>query len=187
MNKVSYNFNSAAKQQAFELIPAKTRVKAVVDIKPGGFVDPDLGVVCGNATQSPNTGSIYLNMVYTIAAGPLSRRKVFGLVGIHSNKGKEWGQSGRSLIKAILNSHFNLHPDDNSERACSLRDITDFNDLKGLEPVIQIDIETRKDTGEQKNVVRYIVEPDHPDYAALKGVAPITSTTGNAPTRPEWA
>lgn len=80
-------------------------------------------------------------------------------------------------IRAALNSARNVHPQDNSPQAAAARRINGFAELDGLEFLARVDIE--KDAkGQDRNVVKLAVEPDHPDYAKLKGVPPKGSPGG---------
>jgi hypothetical protein len=100
-------------------------------------------------------------------------------VGLQSKKGPTWGQMGRSFIRAALNSARNVHPKDNSPQAAAARRINSFADLDGIEFLARVDVE--KDAkGEDRNVVKLAVEPDHKDYAALMGSVPKVPTGGNA-------
>ena len=76
---------------------------------------------------------------------------------------------GRSFIRAALNSARNVNPQDNSPRAAAARRIQGFHELDGIEFLARVDVE--KDAkGQDRNVVKVAVEPDHPDYAKLMGV-----------------
>jgi hypothetical protein len=75
---------------------------------------------------------------------------------------------GRSFIRAALNSARNVHPQDNSPQAAARR-IQGFHELDGLEFLARVDIE-KDSKGQDRNVVKIAVEPDHPDYAKLMGV-----------------
>ena len=100
-------------------------------------------------------------------------------IGLHSKKGPTWGQMGRSFIRAALNSARNVHPQDNSPQASSARRIQGFHELDGLEFLARVDIE--KDAkGQDRNVVKVAVEPDHSDYAKLMGVPTKASGGGNS-------
>ena len=75
---------------------------------------------------------------------------------------------GRSFIRAALNSSRNVHPQDNTPQAAAARRINSFADLDGIEFIARVDVE--KDAkGEDRNVVKIAIEPDHKDYAALIG------------------
>ena len=76
---------------------------------------------------------------------------------------------GRSFIRAALNSARNVHPQDNSAQAAAARRINSFADLDGIEFIARVDVE-KDSKGEDRNVVKVAVEPDHKDYGALMGV-----------------
>jgi hypothetical protein len=163
------DFNDAdAQQGGFDLIPKGTIVPVRMTIKPGGHDDPAQGWTGGYATESFDTGSVYLACEFVVTGGPFAKRKMWSNVGLHSRKGPTWGQMGRSFIRAALNSARNVHPQDNTPQAAAARRINSFADLDGIEFIVRVDVE--KDAkGEDRNVVKLAIEPDHKDYAALMG------------------
>ncbi len=172
------DFNDADTQQGgFDLIPKGTIVPVRMTIKPGGFDDPAQGWIGGYATESFDTGAVYLACEFVVTGGPFAKRKLWSNVGLHSRKGPTWGQMGRSFIRAVLNSARNVHPQDNSPQAAAARRINSFADLDGIEFIARIDVE--KDAkGEDRNVVKLAIEPDHKDYPALMGGIPKVGTGG---------
>lgn len=166
------DFNDAeAQQSGFNLIPKGTLVPVRMTLKPGSYDDPSQGWTGGYATQSFDTGAIYLAAEFVVTAGEHAKRKMWSNIGLQSPKGPTWGQMGRTFIRALLNSARNVHPQDNTPQAAAARRIQGFADLDGIEFLVRVDIE--KDTkGEDRNVVKVAVEPDHPDYARLMGVPP---------------
>jgi len=105
------DFNDAEGQQgAFDLIPKGTVVPLRMTIKPGGHDDPSQGWTRGYATQSFETGAVYLACEFVVTGGAYAKRKMWSNVGLHSQKGPTWGQMGRSFIRAALNSARNVHP-----------------------------------------------------------------------------
>jgi hypothetical protein len=190
------DFNSADDQYGFDTIPKGTLVKVRMTIKPGGYDDHAQGWTGGYATQSDTTGSIYLNGEFVVLEGPYARRKIWSLIGLHSNKGPEWANMGRAFIKGILNSARGLHPQDNSPQAQQARRINGFADLDGIEFVGKVEME-KDQYGEDKNVIRMAITPDRKEYAAVMGRAtpqpaqqapasqqqPAAAPTG----RPSWA
>ena len=202
-NNAAWNdFNDAEEQREFALIPPKTLAKVIMSIRPGGYDDTSQGWTGGYATRSDKTGAVYLNAKFTILEGPFSKRVVFGMIGLQSPKGPEWTNMGRSFLRAILNSARGIQPADQSPQAQNARRIRGFADLDGLEFVARIDVE-KDQNGEDKNVVKAAIQPDHKDYAQLMGAmvqTPAAATgyshsaaapspgNGNAvPTRPAWA
>jgi hypothetical protein len=172
MTTNSWNdFNDADSQQSgFDLIPRGTLVPVRMTLKPGGYDDPSQGWDGGFATQSFETGSVYLAAEFVITAGPHAKRKLWSNIGLYSPKGPTWGQMGRSFVRAALNSARNVHPQDNSPQAAAARRIQGLRDLDGLEFLARVDIE-KDSRGEDRNVVKLAVEPDHPEYAKRMGRA----------------
>ena len=169
------DFNDAESQQSgFDLIPKGTVVPVRMTIKPGGYDDANQGWGGGYATESFDTGSIYLAAEFVVTAGDHAKRKMWSNIGLHSKKGPTWGQMGRSFIRAVLNSARNVHPQDNSPEAAAARRINGFAELDGLEFLVRVDIE-KDGKGQDRNVVKVAVEPDYPDYPKLMGVPPKAS------------
>lgn len=172
------DFNDAEQQQGFDLVPKGTIVKVRMTLKPGGFDDPAQGWTGGYATQSFETGSVYLAAEFVVLEGPFAKRKLWSNIGLYSPKGPAWGNMGRSMIRGILNSARHVHPQDNSPQAAAARRIQGFHELDGIEFLARVDVE--KDAkGEDRNVVKVAVEPDHKDYAKLMGV-PTRSGSGSS-------
>lgn len=174
------DFNDAEAQQgAFDLIPKGTIVPLRMTIKPGGHDDHSQGWTGGYATQSFDTGAVFLACEFVVTAGPYAKRKMWSNVGLHSQKGPTWGQMGRSFIRAALNSARRVHPQDNSPQAAAARRINSFADLDGLEFIARVDVE-KDGKGEDRNVVKLAIEPDHKDYAALMGAGVKAPTGGGS-------
>ena len=181
-NASSWNdFNDADTQSGFDLIPKGTLVPVRMTIKPGGFDEPAQGWTGGYATQSFETGAVYLSAEFVVTGGDFAKRKLWSNIGLYSAKGPTWGQMGRSFLRAALNSARNVHPQDNSPPAVAARRIAGFHELDGLEFLARVDVE--KDAkGGDRNVVKLAVEPDHPDYARLMGVPARAHGAPSAPT-----
>jgi hypothetical protein len=160
------DFNDAEQQQSFDLIPKGTVAKVRMTVKPGGYDDPSQGWLGGYATQSFETGSIFLACEFVVLEGEYARRKLWSNIGLYSSKGPTWGNMGRTFVRAALNSARNVRPDDNTPHAAAARRIQGFHELDGLEFIARIDIE-KDGRGESKNVVKMAVEPGEPEYAAL--------------------
>ncbi|MDA0902538.1 MAG: hypothetical protein O3B09_03920, partial [Proteobacteria bacterium] len=172
-----------------------TFAKVRMSIKPGGYDDPNQGWSGGYATKNDSTGSVYLSCEFVILEGLYARRKVWGILGLHSNKGAEWGNMGRSFIKAILNSARGFSENDNSPAAQNARRINGFADLDGIEFVAKIT--TKKDQNEElRNEIHFAITPDHKDYKAIMGTissapmannAQVNNSTPAPNNRPAWA
>lgn len=180
------DFNDAEQQQHFDLIPKGTVAKVRMTIKPGGHDDAAQGWTGGYATQSFDTGSVYLACEFVVLEGEFARRKLWSNVGLHSPKGPAWGNMGRTFLRAALNSARNVRPQDNSPQAAAARRIQGFHELDGLEFVARIDVE-KDGRGDLRNVVKMAVEPDQPDYVGATGAAPSAPSATVAPPQPRVA
>ena len=194
------DFNDAEAQMGgFDLIPRGAIVPVRMTIKPGGFDDASQGWSGGYASESFETGSVYLSCEFVVTAGPFAKRKMWSNIGLHSRKGPAWGQMGRSFIRAALNSARGILPQDNSPQATSARRINSFADLDGIEFIARVDIE-KDGKGEDRNVVKIAIEPDHKDYAAMRSgnsgttmqapaspAAPMRSAQPPVASKPSWA
>lgn len=145
------DFNTAKSQS--NLIPKGTTIKVQMAIKPGGYE-------CW-FTKSPTTGSIYLNAEFTVIEGPYARQKIYQVIGIKSGKAsveKEdvWGESGRSMLRSILESARNIHPHDTSEKAVIARKINSIADFNGLEFTAKVGIEADSRYGDRNRIAAAI-------------------------------
>lgn len=164
------DFNDAeAQQSGLNLIPKGTLAPVRMNLKPGGHYDASQGWSDGYPTQSSNTGAVYLAAEFVITGGEYAKRKLWSNIGLYSPKGTTWSQMGRSFVRAALNSARNVLPQDNSPQGAAARRIQGFADLDGLEFVVRVDIE-KDERGDDRNVVKTAIEPDHPDYARIRGV-----------------
>ena len=179
--KVWSDFNDAeAQQSGFNLIPKGALVPVLMTLKPGGHYDASQGWTDGYPTQSSKTGAVYLAAEFVITGGEYAKRKMWSNIGLYSPKGPTWTQMGRTFVRAALNSARNVLPQDNSPQAAAARRIQGFVDLDGLEFVVRVDIE-KDDRGDDRNVVKTAVEPDHPDYARTFGVPSKLAPSAQAP------
>ncbi|MEM6603461.1 MAG: hypothetical protein AAF621_05370 [Pseudomonadota bacterium] len=188
-----YDFNSADDTTEYEIIPKGTLAKVRMTIKPGGYDDQTRGLTGGWATHKSVSGAIYLNCEAVILEGQYAKRKLWFLIGLHSQKGPEWANMGRSLIKGILNSAHGLSTKDNSPNAQSARRISGMGDLDGIVFAAKIDVE--KDmNGNDKNTIKTAITADHKDYATIMSgggfnAPPQSSnnTPPHTPNVPSWA
>jgi hypothetical protein len=174
------NFNDAETQTSYDVIPAKTLAKVRMTLKPGGVDNAYLGWTGGYATRNLETGSAYLSAEFVILEGPFAKRKVWSLIGLHSEKGPDWANMGRAFVRAILNSARGIQPQDQSPQAQQARCIQGFADLDGIEFAARIDVEKDQRSGEDRNIIRVVIEPNHKDYPVLMaggGATPAAATT----------
>ena len=165
-----FDFNDAEDFKTFDPIPHGTLAKVNLTIQPGGYNDLLKGYTNGLATQS-KTGAIYLKCEFIVIQGEYDKRKIWSLIGLHSPKGPEYHQMGRSFIKSILNSANGLFTKDVSEAAQKKRTLIDLGNLNNLVFVARIDI-TEDDKGKAKNEIRVAITADDPNYQKVMGGLP---------------
>ena len=183
-----FDFNDAEQQHEYDIIPKGTLAKVRMLIRPGGYDDPSQGWTGGWAKYSTNTGAVYLSCEAVVIEGEFARRKVWFNIGLYSAKGPDWGNMGRSLVRAMLNSAKGILPGDNSPRAMEARRIKGFEDLNGIVFVARIDVEEDAKGG-HKNTIKNAIEPGHKDYAAIMGTVTMPSPAAQPSSNgtPSWA
>ena len=159
-----YNFNTAASQINYDLIPKDTIAKVILHIKRGGYNDESQGWLLGYATRSKASGAIYLDCEFTVLEGEYHKRKIWSLIGLYSeNNNNKWGEMGRSFIRSILNSSRGFSDKDTSEAAQEARKILGFSELDGLEFIARIDTELDSNSNE-RNVIKIAIDKSHKNY-----------------------
>ncbi|WP_395543250.1 hypothetical protein [Neotabrizicola sp. sgz301269] len=163
------------------LIPVGTLAKVRLKIKPGGYDDPSNGWTGGLATRSDSSGSVYLSPEFTVIGGHYNKRKIWkALIGLYSPKGPEWGNSGRSFIRAMLESARGINPKDASDKARQARQISSLSDLDGLEFIAKIGVEKGSDGYDDSNAIQTVILPGHKDYAGLMDGTGTFTSVGQA-------
>jgi hypothetical protein len=165
------DFNNMEEKNEFSIIPHGTLAKVRMTLQQGGYNDESQNLIGDYATKS-DSGAIYLKAEFVVLEGRYARRKVWSLIGIHSPKGPEWSNMGRSFIKAVINSARGLSSKDNSEQAVKARHINALTDLDGIEFVAKIEIST-DGSGSERNEIKMAITPEHKLYKAI-----MTGTNG---------
>jgi len=170
------DFNSVT--PAFSLIPAGTIAKAVITLKPGNYGEQKL------LTESDKTGSIGLNVCFTITSGNYANRKIYQLIGFQGAKkdenGKDrWAEMGLSLIRSIIESSRNIDPSDTTLEAMAKRKVA-LSELHNMQPIIKIGVEVDK-SGKypDKNKVFMAVTPDKKEYKEFMNISTVAKTKEN--------
>ena len=163
-NKLDYS--TVEPQNSYSVIPDKTLAKVRMYITGGNYDDESKGWTGGWATKSSRTNAIYLNCNYTIIGGKYDGRKVWSLIGLHSEKGDKWSKIGKSFIRTLLESANGIDSNDKTDVANKYRTITSFQELDGIEFVAQIDVSADQD-GNDRNEIRYAITKEDKEYEAL--------------------
>jgi hypothetical protein len=194
---MTLDLNNAGPQRSFDLIPAGTIATVQMIIKAGGAGED------GWLKRSANGDSEGLDAEFTLVDTEFAKRKIWQFMIL---KGTTDGHAtaaeiSRTLLRGIVESAFNIKPDDASEAAQQKRkvDLAGFNNLRFI---ARISVEKSRDPKyDDKNKVS-AVTPDMKAWRAveqlpvstqmgLPGVAPAQTAAHGKPAqaiaRPDWA
>ena len=161
------------------------------DLIPDKTIAPVVMIVRGEKKTKAGDGT-YLDCEFTITEGPFARRKFWDIFMI-TGKGLD---ITRSKVRGMIESAYGVSPTDESESAMTARQLSDWQDLDGLEFLACVKLEKSKDPQyKDKNRLSYAVTPDASDYEGFKPAKPKTSKAPSQPTqaasngagRPAWA
>jgi len=172
---------------SYRLIPAGSVVRLKLGIRRGEHNDPSQGWTGGYATKA-STGSIYLNVEYTVVDGVHAEKKIFSQIGLRSPKGTWWRRRGRIFIVKMLNSANGISSDDLSKNALKARRINGFEDIEGIEFLARIKV-TKNQKGQLQNDIDepIIVKIPDKDFELVKlNQKELTSKLTSMATSPIW-
>jgi hypothetical protein len=175
-----YDYTDAPPPQ-WDLIPDGTIATIVLHINAGNVGED------GMLTRSQDGGCEMLAGEFTVADGPHKGRR-FWMYMVMEGTTQGHAQAisrSRGTIKAILDSALNLMPDDKSDKARALRNVT-YKQLEGITFIGKIGIEKggpKKDgTGDwpDKNVLAAVITPDKKDWHPVEQPPPFNGGGGGA-------
>ena len=185
---MSYDLNDAAPQLApmGELIPDGTFAKVVLHIRPGG-TDGATAMDAGLLKASQSSDARMLDCEFTLAAGPLARRKFWQNFTVAGGKQDEKGQSkgwkiSKSTFRAMIDSALDLDRQDDRPEARQKRVIAALKQLDGITFAARIMVE-RPENPDYRPVNRLanVVLPGEPQYAAIMRGESVPPEPVNAP------
>lgn len=147
------------------LIPDGTIALLQMSVRPGGYNDETLCLEAGFGTQA-KSGVIYLRSKVKILAGSHKDKSFSVPIGIFSDKGDQWRDRGRKLVREILNSSQGLSASDNSRRAVAGRIIKSYSILDGICFVGVVGV-TKNQRGKEENNILRVLNGDHEEYQDL--------------------
>jgi hypothetical protein len=162
--KASYcfDFSDVPSQDEYTIIPDGTIVKVNMTITRGGHDDLARGWDGGIVTKNLS-GSCYLKVKFKVLDGEFKGRQILGLIGLHSNKGPEYENMGKSFMKTILESAHGISSKDKSEKANKLRVLRSLADLDNINFVAKVSVGENAH-GNPKNEIKYAITVDNPNY-----------------------
>jgi hypothetical protein len=172
-------------QASFDLIPQGTMAKVMMNIKRGGHNDSSRAWTGDYATRNPDSGSVYLNVEFTVLTGKYTNRKIWSKIGLHSEKGEQWSRMGRAFVRGIMSSKHGVSQCDKSAQTQKLCKINSFADIDGIIFLARIDVEKDRN-GNDRNVINRAIAAEHNNYSALMSASINAAHTSQQtqPTRP---
>jgi hypothetical protein len=183
----SYDFNDAATQRNFDVIPDGTIATVRMTLRPGSAGED------GWLRRSNDGGSEALDCEFVVLDGPFAKRKFWSLFTIAGTTPghAEAANISAGKLRAILESARGIKPDDTSDAAKQARRIGSYGDLNGLSFIARIGVEPPQNGYKAKNRLDHVVTPDE---KAWKRVAQAPSAAPAKPAstpakinRPDWA
>lgn len=178
------NVQDASEQREIgALIPDGTFVHLIMQIRPGGASrpsgDPQQDQMdAGLFKQSTTSDVVYMDCEFTVLDGSHSHQKIWSNMTIAGGQLNPDGTSKaaaitHSLIRAILNSAIGLDPKDASPSAVQMRTLRAYSDLNNIEFWARVGVQAGGDRPgggvyDDKNTIALVIEPDRPEYVALK-------------------
>lgn len=158
------DFNKVEPQKVeFPLIPKDTILKVKMGITYGGYGEDNA------LTQNEITGSIGLKANFVVVDGEYANRNIIQFIGYKGTKLNEegrdiWGDSGKSLLRGLVESAKGISSKDISVLATGQRKVS-LKELDGIIALVKIGIESDK-SGKysDKNKIKYAITPDHAKY-----------------------
>jgi hypothetical protein len=182
---MTYDYNTAGEQRAFEVMPDGTIAVLQINIREGGAGEH------GIMKRTKNGDAEALDIEFTVVEGPFTKRKFWGFyVTSGTTDGHEQAADiTRRRLRAILESARGIKPTDMSEAAKKAR-LADYEDFDGLRFVGKLGIEKGTGDYKDKNVLAEVITPDRKEWHAVEQVPaakPSPASPATPIAKPAWA
>jgi hypothetical protein len=165
MNIMAFDMNDAEPQKTGELIPDGSFAKVTMIIRAGGIDgQAEIDQCLLKAPKDPTSDVRMLDCEFTVAEGPLARRKFWQMFTVQGGKVDENGVSiawkiSKSTFRAMIDSALGLDPQDMSEAAKQKRILRGLADLSGISFIAKIKVEASEDAryGDQNRLDRVVL------------------------------
>jgi hypothetical protein len=171
-----YDLNDAGEQR--DVIPANTVVKLEMSIKGGGAGD-------GWLTVAKKGNSEHLNCMFKVIDGEHADRKFYACLTLKGTTPghEEAAQISRRTLKAILESARGIKPNDMSDEAKKVREISSWGEFDGIRFMAVIGVEPPSSGYSAKNILQRVITPEQPDWKQVEQVQ-VVSTNGSGAAAP---
>lgn len=185
---MTFDMNDVEPQQPGDLIPDGTFAKVVMTLRKGGtdgMSDADRGLL--KASNQPGSDVLMLDAEFTVAEGPLARRKFWQNFTVQGGKLDEQGQSigwkiAKATFRAMIDSALGLNAEDMSEASKAKRVLRGLADLDGISFVAKIQVEpSRNPAYKDANKLDHVVLPTAPEWKKVMAGEPVPAQPSNKP------
>ncbi len=164
------DLNEASEQREGGLIPEDTIATVHMTVRPG---NADEG---GWLKRSKDGATLAIDGEFTLVDGEYAKRKFWKLFTVKAADGATDGQKracdiSASQLRAIIESARGIRPDDESEQAKAMRQLTSYGDFNGLRFIAKIGIEKGKDGYKDKNSLDAAITPDRKAWHKVEQIA----------------
>jgi hypothetical protein len=184
---MSFDFNTAAEQKTFDVIPDRTVVVLQLNIRPGD-AGPD-----GLFKRSKDGRAEMLDTVATVIGGPYDKRKIYENMVVDGTTEGHATAAGitRGKLRAILESARGIKPTDLSDAAKRAR-VAEYGEFDGIRFMARLGVEPERNGYKAKNFIAFVITPEQREWQRVEQVAsPTAATTGSAQPltikKPAWA
>ena len=185
---MTFDYNQATEQRAFDVIEDRTEAVVQLNIHPGNAGEG------GWLTRSKDGQSEGLDCELTVVEGPHTKKKFWVRLTLdgQSDGHKQAGSISRGVLRAILESARGIKPADISEAAKKAR-VAEYADFDGIRFMCRVGVEPAKGEFRAKNFLAEVITPDKKDWHPIEQVAAPRPTSGNgnananAIVKPQWA
>jgi hypothetical protein len=178
MSTNEYDLNDAGEQR--DVIPLGTTVTLDMSVKGGGAGDG------GWLTTAKSGNSKHLNCMFKVIDGPYADRRFWSCLTLHGTTSghEEAAQISRRTLRAILESARGIRPDDNSDAAKKVREITNWGDFDGIRFMAVVGVEPPRDGRAAKNTLMRVITPEQVGWTQIEQVVVASTNGSGAPITP---
>jgi hypothetical protein len=160
---MSHDYNTAAEQRSFDVIPSDTIAVVQLNIRPGNAGEGGL------LKRSKNGEAEGIDAEFIVVDGKYAKRKFWSFM-ITSGVSDGHAQAGditMRRLRAILESARGIKPTDVSEAAKKARVVESFADFDGLRFIAKIGVEPARGDYKAKNILSEVITPDRGNWRAI--------------------
>jgi hypothetical protein len=163
-------------------IPDGTVVRAIINFTGGDEVIQEFSQL-SIFKRSQTTSAIYCPMELNVIGGSHDKRRVWHNLFVHGDKMGNNGvpvarEIGLRTLRNMVDSAFNLNPDDQSPEAQGKRNITGVEDLQGQEICFVVAIEKGTNGYADRNKIKIVLTPKDNNFIGSGNAA--VSVNGGA-------